>query len=1144
MKKITLLSLLGLLAAGASANPITPQKAMQLAQEFMVPGHTMNMQVKAQARRAQAQSQSSPYYIISRGDNQGFVIVSGDDCLPEVLGYTEQGNFDAATVPPALQDMLDYWQMSVEQAQETGTNVTLAKARRAPQLYAAGNKRVDIAPFVTSHWHQSSPYNDNCPTLTKNGSRALTGCVATAASQILYYWRKDLPSTLQASTPTYGYGDAPVTRSVPKGTPLKWDLMKDQYGSEPAEYKQAVAEFVFATGAATWLTYGSSTSGNIEKIPYTFSAYFGMNGGTVKYRNSYTQEQWNQLIYDELAQGRPVMYTGVHPSNGGHAVFVHGYQASTDRVYFNFGWGDGNGYDGWYTTDQTTGMNGFYDSQSCLIGAYPKKSNLAAKVKAPAKVVANAVNDFTVTFTNNSTLPYSGVYIFVSQTAVKPASLGAAKSKDTETVIPVGASKTMSLGAAISGEKDWYITVTDKSLNILAQIPVTSNAVESDITLKGLEVNGSSDTEMLGDEAFCIAYNTSTTITATFANNSAYPYSNNLKLNVYGYNADTKEWEQVGYKTMTVSAKGGETVEVPVSMISLALCPIENDRYYRAVFDTADSDAKVEDEANGMARFILHKGNGMSVVSFTDNVLTLKGQFDQTQFNSIMFAKRANYSKAAAYDLRQCTGVGHVFQDVNPNALYYVSDDSQAEGVNVIKNGVCHDLRLISGYDFKPMTDFTAEHASLQIAAQSGKWFLMTCPFDAPLNPDMMTMDITGHNSIMGIMNNTKLAESIAAGRTYIAMAAEDGTLTIDASDCHVSASPVANPDASFIGTYSTVSAPASVQLINNDDTQYFEPVAEGTEIAALSGYFLDAKTTRKFRAFGDITADPQYVNLAKSINLATAMLKQMPLRSADETGEKLLAALSDAKQNFAERKYADMTAIKQACADIDNLLSAYILDYEGLKDVEIDYTSCIKNPSFESKSATGWTVGTREGVSKPGAAYVGTSYNAYRGVGLDGSYLFQSLIVADKDSTSVGLSQEVTGLKPGYYRLTAKVGTSAGKSVTMYAGDSEVTVDAHAFGGLYLTDAVIEGIKVEAAEGESTGTLTIGIKEGAWYKADDFRLTFVEGFPYDDPTAIEVIHSTSLSPQRGIYTIGGQRISKVTAPGLYIINGKKTLVK
>ena len=53
-----------------------------------------------------------------------------------------------------------------------------------------------------------------------NGSgRALTGCVATAAAQVIYYWRKELPDRSQYDTPTYGYGDAPVTESFPKGLP-------------------------------------------------------------------------------------------------------------------------------------------------------------------------------------------------------------------------------------------------------------------------------------------------------------------------------------------------------------------------------------------------------------------------------------------------------------------------------------------------------------------------------------------------------------------------------------------------------------------------------------------------------------------------------------------------------------------------------------------------------------------------------------------------------------------------------------------------------------------------------------------------------------------------------------------------------------
>lgn len=184
MKNLYVSAGLLLAALTASADPITPQRAMQIAQEYMVEGHVMTLSVKAKARRAvAAASTTAPYYVISRGENQGFVIVAGDDCLPEVLGYIETGDFDASNLPPALQEMLDGWQEMVEQAQADGSNTTLASARKA--MRKAASTRVDIAPFVTSHWHQSSPYNDNCPTLTSNGKRALTGCGHSSQSDSL-----------------------------------------------------------------------------------------------------------------------------------------------------------------------------------------------------------------------------------------------------------------------------------------------------------------------------------------------------------------------------------------------------------------------------------------------------------------------------------------------------------------------------------------------------------------------------------------------------------------------------------------------------------------------------------------------------------------------------------------------------------------------------------------------------------------------------------------------------------------------------------------------------------------------------------------------------------------------------------------------
>ena len=167
-----------------------------------------------------------------------------------------------------------------------------------------------------------------------------------------------------------------------------------------------------------------------------------------------------------------------------------------------------------------------------------------------------------------------------------------------------------------------------------------------------------------------------------------------------------------------------------------------------------------------------------------------------------------------------------------------------------------------------------------------------------------------------------------------------------------------------------------------------------------------------------------------------------------------------------------------------------------------------------------------------------GTNFDAYRSVGIDGSYIFQSLIAAD--STSVSLTQVVEGLPQGYYRLTAMLGTDDHSSVTLYAGDKTATVPGHPFGPHYLTEAVIDRIEVLADEGQTTGSLTIGVREGRWYKADHFTLTCLESIPLDDI----VDHISELRPgtkdlKHGIYTLQGVRLTSVTHPGYYIIDGQ-----
>ena len=81
-----------------SANPITRAEARQVAQEFIGidDASTDNVPV-------------APYYVFSRGEGQGYVIVSGDDSTTPIIGYTEQGDFVEEELPEPLRDMLASW---------------------------------------------------------------------------------------------------------------------------------------------------------------------------------------------------------------------------------------------------------------------------------------------------------------------------------------------------------------------------------------------------------------------------------------------------------------------------------------------------------------------------------------------------------------------------------------------------------------------------------------------------------------------------------------------------------------------------------------------------------------------------------------------------------------------------------------------------------------------------------------------------------------------------------------------------------------------------------------------------------------------------------------------------------------------------
>ena len=88
-KNYLLISVLCCIASLVSANPVGPTQALKIASAYLQ-GEASVSRVAPFRRattRAVAEADTlAPLYVISRGENAGFVIVSGDDCLPEIIG--------------------------------------------------------------------------------------------------------------------------------------------------------------------------------------------------------------------------------------------------------------------------------------------------------------------------------------------------------------------------------------------------------------------------------------------------------------------------------------------------------------------------------------------------------------------------------------------------------------------------------------------------------------------------------------------------------------------------------------------------------------------------------------------------------------------------------------------------------------------------------------------------------------------------------------------------------------------------------------------------------------------------------------------------------------------------------------------------
>lgn len=408
MKKIGIVSLLLAMMGMAMANPVSQDVARRVAQTWM---QAQGMKNPAALQDITAQTPFTEFYVFAAPEG-GFVLVSGDDCVVPVLAYSLENRFVAENMPQNVLAFLEGYEAEIrwnKNHQFMPTFVTTAPANEdeaAGRLPDRWRQLLDgavpppplstaVSPLMTTTWDQSPYYNALCPDDNSGYGNAVTGCVATATSQVMKY--HNYPTTgygshtystsYQGQNATYTYNNLTANFGA---TTYQWTQMPNELTSSSSTAQvNAVATLMYHVGVADEMNYSPEESGaqnynsfgTIRNSSQTsLMKYFKYRPDmAVLHRGDESDAAFSARLRAELDQSRPILYSGSDPA-GGHSFVLDGYNAS-GQFHVNWGWG---GYqDGYYAVgalnpgEGGTGGNATYTfnlRNAALIGIRPNTS--------------------------------------------------------------------------------------------------------------------------------------------------------------------------------------------------------------------------------------------------------------------------------------------------------------------------------------------------------------------------------------------------------------------------------------------------------------------------------------------------------------------------------------------------------------------------------------------------------------------------------------------------------------------------------------------------------------------------------------------------------------------------------------------------
>lgn len=342
---------------------------------------------------------TDPQLAVYAVEGNGFVVVSRDDQFPAVLGVSDS-EFDTDNLAPGF----SWWLKEV--------GLSMQRRLDANDWYVKATPSAVVESFITTRWDQGAPYNLKCPKIAT--SNCPTGCVATAAAQVMKYY----------NYPAQSQGSVSYTKnSMPKNGTLNsvydWANMMDAYTSRQTTLTpttEAVATLMFDAGAASSMSYtGNYGSANMMNCAYGMTYNFKYDSLSLRClpRALYTDLEWTDMVYNELAKKQPVLYSGT-PLDGsaGHAFVLDGVDAE-GKVHVNWGWS--GRCDGYYNLfllqpGDEAAQHGDYSNYNQMIIGFNPTETPAEGIEEKSLWLSDSTYWFSIDKTDSLMLTARGIY--------------------------------------------------------------------------------------------------------------------------------------------------------------------------------------------------------------------------------------------------------------------------------------------------------------------------------------------------------------------------------------------------------------------------------------------------------------------------------------------------------------------------------------------------------------------------------------------------------------------------------------------------------------------------------------------------------------------------------------------------------------